>query len=214
MSSYVKQFLSLRAAGDILNALSPFNNVEKEITEAVAIRQRLRAITLKEPMKYTVYDLCAGNCLAGVLSVFTLPVKFCYALDKRTKEQAQKAGWPSIQRWEYFSQDILNIVLGTNAVSAKDSILISSHPCKELASQIVKLYNSSSRAKALIMIPCCVGESSQPRYSLFQQRGMKSYDFWCLKLADQCVGKVSCFQDINILSPANIVIEALKTEEV
>ena len=59
MSKYVSQFLSLKCVGDVLNNVLPINKPTKEITEAMAIVQRMKGVFLSNPMKYRLFDVSA-----------------------------------------------------------------------------------------------------------------------------------------------------------
>ena len=95
--SYVKQFMALRCAGDVLDACGPFKNGEKEINESMAVLQRVRRIVLAEPMKYTLVDLCSGNALTPVLAVHYLPIVKAYAVDINPHERR----WDKVRRFEH-----------------------------------------------------------------------------------------------------------------
>ena len=203
MSKYISQFLQFRCAGDVINAVTPVQKMGKEITEAMAIRKQLRKIVLPKPMKYTVFDLCAGNCLSGILSVFTLPVVRCIAVDKRERE---RPGFKDVERWDYLRCDILR----SNFIPQTDSIIISSHPCGELATRIIDIYNLGKNTKALILVPCCLPSSKNFGLPHLVTDRFSSYDQWSLHLYNKCKGKKQCVKDNNILSPANNVIYATK----
>jgi len=147
---YIAMFLRLRCAGDVLNVVSPIQNITKEITESMAVIKYIKRITIKQPMKYTIYDLCAGNALTSVLSVFMLPVKNAVSIDKKDR----KRKWHLADRFKYLVKSIYDIKIRE---IEKDSIIISVHPCTSLAKEVIRIYNESS-AKYLIIVPCCVGK--------------------------------------------------------
>jgi hypothetical protein len=202
---YLTDFLRLKCAGDIINAVSPVNNFEKEISEAMAIRHNLRKIVLAKPMEYTVLDLCAGNALAGIISVFTLPIQYCHAFDIKPRE---REGFKTVKKWSYTKEDIHAF---RPEFIEKRIILIASHACRDLAVKIIELYNQS-KASALIMIPCCTmpDKSKQETAELLKQKGLSHYDRWCLWLYNQCLGKKRLFQDTNILSQCNNILVSTK----
>jgi len=205
MSKYLSQFLQFKCAGDVINAVAPVQKMGKEITEAMAIRKQLRKIVLPEPMKYTVLDLCAGNGLAGILSVFTLPVDHCIAFDNMKRE---RLGFKAVRRWQYIQADIFDYVLGTYP----NSIIISSHPCGELARKIIGIYNRGKEIKALILIPCCLPSHQNFGLPHLVTDKFSSYDQWSMYLYQKCRGKKQCVKDTHILSPANNVIYAVKED--
>ena len=208
MNKYLSQFLQFKCAGDVINAVAPVQKMGKEITEAMAIRKQLRKIVLPEPMKYTVLDLCAGNGLAGILAVFTLPVKHCFAFDNRKRE---RPGFKMVERWEYRHADIQTEALGDYGIGIwPDSIIISSHPCGELARKIIRIYNKGKGVKALILIPCCLPSHKNFGLPHLVTDNFSSYDQWSMYLYQKCRGKKQCVKDTHILSPANNVIYAVK----
>jgi len=190
MNKYLSQFLQFKCAGDVINTTAPVQKMGKEITEAMAIRKQLRKIVLPEPMKYTVLDLCAGNGLAGILSVFTLPVKHCISFDKARRE---RPGFKTVKLGIY-----------------PDSIIVSSHPCGELAKKIIGIYNRDKGVKALILIPCCLSPSKGFSLPHLVTDRFSPYDQWSMYLYQKCQGKKQCVKDTHILSPANNVIYAVK----
>jgi len=210
---YMTRFLSLKCAGDVINAVQPVAAFGKEISEAMAIRLELRKFVLNTPeakMKYTVHDLAAGNCLTGVLAAFTLPVAEVCAVDRRRpKRECTREGQTVVRRWRHYQTDLM-APLGRPFFGT--DILVSSHPCKKLAERLVDMF-LSGEAKALIMIPCCPDpESVVDSYKLLWQKGMSKYDLWSLHLAERlriegkC--KVRLFSDRLILSPCRNVIVA------
>jgi len=205
MNKYLSQFLQFKCAGDVINTTAPVQKMGKEITEAMAIRKQLRKIVLPEPMKYTVLDLCAGNGLAGILSVFTLPVKHCISFDKARRE---RPGFKTVKRWEYLQADVYDFTLGIYP----DSIIVSSHPCGELAKKIIGIYNRDKGVKALILIPCCLSPSKGFGLPHLVTDRFSPYDQWSMYLYQKCQGKKQCVKDAHILSPANNVIYAVKED--
>jgi hypothetical protein len=198
---YVSQFLSLKCAGDVLNIINPLgNHAEKEISESMGIIKYLRDITLKSPMKHTLYDLCAGNALTSVIAAHLLPIKNAVAIDKRCRNR----DWQKARNFSYQFEDIFNL---DPAMFEEDSIIIGIHACEKLAKQIIKLYRES-KAKYLILMPCCEGSLSG-KYQLVCDRLGKAFT-WCLELAIMADGRM--IQDNRILSPKNIVIIAEKKE--
>jgi uncharacterized UPF0146 family protein len=196
---YVSQFLNLKSCGDILNAVNPIGrNAEKEITESMGVIKHLRDITLNEPMKYKVYDICAGNALTSITACHLLPIKEAIAIDIRERNR----NWNSVRDFSYVFEDIYNI---KPDCFEEDSIIIGVHACRDLAKRIIELYNNS-KAKYLILMPCCEGGLSG-HYQLICDKIGKSMT-WCLELAIMCNGKM--YQDNKILSPKNVIIVAKK----
>lgn len=202
---YVSEFLSLKCAGDVMNVVSPLgHNTKKEITESMGMIHKIKEIVLKEPMKYDILDLCAGNALTSVLSCFLLPVKVTYAVDKRPRTRR----WNLAKRFNYVNEDIYRC--NEEWVCDPSKIIISVHPCKDLANQVVKIYNTSDWAKHLVLMPCCKG-TPKVGFSNFLNEKLSTYERWCLSLlASIKDSKVNMYQDKKIESPCNIIITASK----
>src|SRR3990170_6036520 len=86
-TSHLSRFLSLKCSGDVLNAVNPIRNAEKEISESWAILRKIKPLTLTNKMQYNVLDLCAGNAITSVLSAFVLPVSSATATDIRPRKR-------------------------------------------------------------------------------------------------------------------------------
>lgn len=196
---YVSEFLSLRCSGDVLNIVSPMGkSVEKEITESMGMIKLLRNITLKEPGRYNVFDICAGNALTAVIATFLLPINQAIAIDKLPRSR----NWQEVRRFTYCFQDIFEI---DPRIFDQNSIIIAVHPCMKLAQKVVDLYNNSD-ASHLIIMPCCEGRIDQ-HYGFICER-LGKYVGWCCELAHLCNGVMR--EDRGITSPKNIIITASK----
>jgi len=201
---YVDYFLKLKCAPDILSIVSPINaGPSKEISEAVTIIKRLREETLKKPMCYNVLELCAGNPIPSIMSVFCQPVDYATAFDKRKIER----DWDKAKRFKYvqgniYENDVYDYI-------NENTIIITSHPCSELAKRIIEIYQCSD-ARSLYLIPCCVGQIIPAEFPQkeYLKKELGRYKAWSFYLASKCGGKLE--QDNYCLSPANIIIKAKK----
>ncbi len=207
MSKYISEFLSLNCVPDILGVVNPINKIEKEISEAMAIRNVIRQITLKEPQKYAVLDLCAGNALGSVLTAFTLPVIETIAVDKLKRDR----DWHKIRAFTYLEEEDIYEEFWTakkeKLITPYPIILISIHCCKDLANQIIKIYHANDNIKHLIIMPCCEG----PLTSDFIPEPIRKagkYECWGYQLSQRAGGVY--FRDRHCLSPKNIIIKANK----
>lgn len=215
MSKYLKQFLQLKSAGDIINATTPVRNFGKEITEAMAVRQELRKIVLPEPMKYNVIDACAGNCLTGILSIFTLPIKSCISTDIK---DTHRPGFKNVKRWKYQKADIYK-PFPSSFYENKSTILVACHACGKLSKRLIEIYKLYDYIKGLILIPCCLASGYNYKDPLgspaFVIDKLGAYELWGLYLVNKLksleLGTVKAKADLSISSPANIVITARRT---
>lgn len=200
---YVNQFLKLKCSGDVLNIVSPMGNPEKEITESMAIIKRIKSILIGSPLEYTVYDLCAGNALTSVLSAFLLPVKEVIAIDKRERYRP----FEKVKKFSYQFQNIYEV-----EVYGPMSILISVHPCQELAKEVIRQF-FVSQSQYLFLMPCCVGKFDKMGIDL---DNLSIYEKWALSLRMYTL-ILSCMQNVpiscsierdkQVLSPANIILK-------
>lgn len=204
--SYVGEFLNLKCAGDVLNAVNPLGNkAAKEISESMAIIKKVRPVVLKEPMKYCIVDMCAGNALTSVLACFLLPIMGATAWDKRHR----KRRWDTVRGFKYVEGNITDYVLLHN--QKNPLIVISVHPCKDLAITVVELYNKWDCMKHLFMMPCCKAQLPKE----FQMKGilaerLGTYEKFCVGLANMAGGVA--VRDEKCLSPCNGIVIAHKNE--
>lgn len=199
MNPYLQEFLSLKCCGDVLNVVNLLGHKSaKEITESMSVIKKLKHITLKHPMQYSVVDLCAGNALTSVLSVFMLPVRNAVAIDKKDRDRP----WHLVKRFEYHQKDIYKDKIELD----ENSIIIAVHACGNLSEQICNLY-LESEARHLIMMPCCEGHFKRNQF-LVEKLG--KYASWCLYLSEQVNGNL--YEDKNVLGPKNILITVRKEE--
>lgn len=200
---YLDEFLRLNCCGDILNIVTPLSHAPKEITESMAIISRLRGETLSNPMKYQVLDLCAGNALTSLVSVFLLPVYFAYAVDKikRNKDYSKARAFEYIEL-DIFDEKVCEYI-------NENTIIISVHPCRGMAARVVEIYKNSP-ARSLYLMPCCIGKYRIPAKQ-FLCENMGKYHAWCYYLASLCNGSIEI--DANCISKANAVISAHKAPQ-
>jgi hypothetical protein len=196
--NYNDRFLQLRCSTDVLNAVYPLRNPRKEISESMAIIQKIKGLTVTFPRQFNIVDICAGNALTSILAIHLLPITTAMAIDIKKNPR----DFTGIKNFAYNNLDLLTQVKSFS----KESIVISSHPCK-LATRIIDLYNAS-HATALCIIPCCRGEFVLPGKH-FLNMFTPNYDLWCYYLSTLIKdSKVRIVKDRKILSPCNDVIYA------
>lgn len=203
---YVDEFLSLKSCSDILRVVSPIKNGSKEISEAMGVRAMLRNIVLNdESMKYTLLDFCAGNSLASIISIFTLPFKQAIAYDY----SPHKLRIEYVKRFEYKKIDILKDDLEV----PENSILCGVHPCKNLSERIIEIYKENVNAKALVLMPCCTNPNFKNKLKIedveyLESSLMDNYVQWCWYLSRLADGRM--FIDKDVESEKNVIITANK----
>lgn len=200
--SLVDKFMQFKCAGDVLSSVYPIKNPEKEISESMSIFPFIRKVLLNNPNKYTLFDLCAGNALTSSLISHLFKLKKSFAIDNRERE---RDNFNKINNFEYLNLDIKKqkeevIIL---IKSWRPSIIVSVHPCGNLALDVLEIFQRS--ADYLFLIPCCE-EKPEVKYPNFIKDKLTSYELWCLNLCQLSNG--NGFVSKRCLSPKNIVITA------
>ncbi len=201
---YVEMFLRLRCSSDVLELLSPIGSGYcKEISEAMTLRNKIRSLTLDNPMKYNILELCAGNPISSILSLFSLPISRAVAVDKRKVNRK----YARVRRFNYiekniYDKDIVDLI-------DENTIILASHACKNLSVRIIEIYKNS-KSNFLYCLPCCVGDISDEFKKLFiySLTGSNKYDIWSRYLEYISGGIMET--DNNCLSPCNNIIIAKK----
>lgn len=201
---YVREFLELKCAGDVLNSVYPFLNPEKEITESMTIAKKIKKILITNPNKYSLFDLCAGNCLTSSLLAHLYKLNNVVAIDKKDRKEENLRNFAKIKNFNFLTMDIINnkpeILKLIKTFSP--SIIVSVHPCSELAIKVIEIYKESE-SDYLIMIPCCDGKLSKKYPSLLYEK-LSKYEIWCLDLVNLCNGNATSVFDCK--SEKNIVV--------
>jgi hypothetical protein len=203
--SSVNNFLELKCAGDVLNSVYPFLNPEKEISESMVIIKKIKKILLTNPNHYNIFDLCSGNCLTSSLIAHLFKIKKIFAVDKKDRI---RANFSKINNFENIKMDIINdkSKLINLIKEHNQSIIVSVHPCDELAQVIIKIYKET-KADYLIMMPCCEGKKVN-KYPSFIVNKLSPYELWCLDLCNLVNGEASV--NNQCMSEKNIVIVSKK----
>jgi len=203
---YLNKFLNLKCAPDVLGTVGALGNkAAKEITESMGIIQAIRKIVLKKPMRYVLYDLCAGNALTSVLAVHLLPVKHAYAIDTRTRDR----NWHHAQRFSYIKESIYNKPKWIDTSSP--GIMISVHACKTLSERVIEIYKTTPEIKHLALIPCCIKSNMEEEFPPVILKKLGRYISWSWYLAQQANGTLR--EDKHIQSPCRAIVEANKNEQ-
>lgn len=95
---YLEQFLGFRCAGDVLNAVGPMKEGPVAISQAVALFRAIRPEVMRKPNEYQLVELCAGNAIASVLAIHTLPLKHAFAYNAREPKLAE---FKQVKRFDF-----------------------------------------------------------------------------------------------------------------
>lgn len=199
-NKYVNEFLRMRCCKDIMDIVNPLYHSEKEITESIAIINRLRRETLSNPMQFNILDICAGNALTSLISVYLLPIKYTTAIDKKKKIR----DYLRAKNFAYIELDIFDDYVYQHIDN--NTIIMSIHPCRELAYRIIDIYNNSP-ARSLYLMPCCIGKYDIPAKN-FLLENLGKYLAWSFYLANKCNGNITI--DSNCISPKNAIVSSHK----
>ena len=194
MRSYIDEFLSLRCAADVLEAVYPLKRAEKEISESIALITAIRGKCLAEPGEWTVVDACAGNALTGILAAHLLPVARVVAIDKR---QSIREGFGRVRNFDYRVQDINDDTFWSTC--PRSTIIVASHPCKDLAIKLCEI--AATYDWPLAMLPCCISRRELPEWTWALVKENGKYFAWLAYLAVQIEGGFRI--DKKCLSPCN-----------
>jgi hypothetical protein len=213
-NKYIKEFFSLNCHKDILDIIGNINNLDKEITEAMSIIHLTKRVALNKDIK-TLIDFCSGNALLPIISSFLFKFELNIATDKNDYHINKE--YHRIENFMYLLQDINEIFIRINPVSLVDSfdnnqsIITAIHPCKNLARQVINVYNHTN-AKYLCIMPCCIGDfKNKIKMPRFMLKRFSKYELWCLDLANEIENsKIKIIHDKNVISPRNIIITAKK----
>lgn len=208
MNSYLDEFLSLRCAPDVLEAVHPLRRPEKEISESMAlvtaIRGRLLAsrpvtgtVSVNTP-GMTLLDLCAGNALTGVIVAHLFRGTQVVAVDKR---EHIRDGFVNVRNFSYWQRDI-NALEEWAEWPAMSTVVVASHACGKLSEAIIDL--CMKRGAPMAIIPCCLRRSRLPDWTDGIAKEKGKYFAWLTYLAQRCGGRFRI--DGKCLSPCNGVV--------
>lgn len=197
MKPYFEIFDKLKCSKDVLDVVLPISSgIEKEISESMAIIKKIKPLILKNPNKYNVLDLCAGNPITSIITSFLFPIKKVIAVDKFKVERDYK----KVRNFKYIEMDIFNKSI--NSLIDKNTIIIAIHPCGDLAEKIISIYKNS-KSKFLFLIPCCEGRYTINNKS-FLRKNLGNYLTWVYHLSNK--DKSSITIDKRCLSERNSII--------
>lgn len=204
MTLYINKFLNLKCASDIISITQPLKVWDKEISEAYSIYESIKDLLEENPKeKFIHVDLCSGNALTPIMSAFLLKqIKYSYAIDKNKRIR----DFYKIKSFTYHNVNIHNLesLDSLKKIRNKNIIITAIHPCKNLAKQVIEIYNNTTGPKYLFLMPCCVGK--------FEYDKKHQIDIaWSKYLLDNIkvpIVQKFMWRDEKILSPKNIVIEA------
>jgi len=203
-NKYIKEFTDLYCHEDILENLLPIQNIEKEVTEAMAMIRRLRPYSLRQSKTYTLMDFCSGNSLLPAISAFLLKFNNNFAFDKTPRQR----DWANISKFAHVELDIYSPIFD-QLCSARHIIMTSIHPCGKLAERVIDIFNNSN-AEVLFLMPCCSGKTNVDVPQLFKEK-LGNYLLWVWHLTGRIKNSnVSIQIDNNCISPKNAIIRATK----
>jgi len=209
MNRYLEQFIKLRCHEDVMSAVGNINNPSKEITESMAIIKKLKKVKDKENI--ILVDLCAGNCLTSVIAAHLYNFKKVIAVDIRPP--SKDTNFDRVKNFEYRQDYVRTALAMFRRLSAHEKyIFISVHPCRELATTIIKEFNEIDRVfwdspHSLLLMPCCIIQSVRQEVPTLLQEKLGHYGSWCYYLYSMVShNNKNMYQDNYIESPCNILV--------
>lgn len=201
---YINEFLNFKCCGDVINSVIPIgHNPGKEITESMGMVKKVKGMLIPNPGKYNILDLCAGNALTSVLLAHLFKLDYANAVDK----DARNRRWHLVNGFAYLIGDIYQPeIMG---FVNNNTIIISVHACGNLSKRIIEIYEKS-QAKALFLMPCCLGRLEH-KYPEEIEKKLGSYTLFCWDLM-QGLENSTMYIDPHILSPKNIIIKSVRNE--
>jgi len=213
-NNYIEQFYSLRCHQDVLDILGKIPNRTKEITESMAVLKRLSRL---DHEKYHLIDLCAGNALTSVLAAFMYKFKSVTAYDINKR----KYNYEAVRNFQYIEYDINNFYSFDWLHNHSDAgvVIISIHPCKDLAYLIVDIFEflkfhleaEYGKTSHMVIMPCCCS----PKHYIYSnsfKKGIGDYKLYCLEILNSRFlpgENTKIIEDEFIMSPKNVLISTI-----
>ena len=206
--SYVSDFMKLNCSSDVLDICHiDKSRMNKEISETMGLYKQVKNIVINKPYKdWIILDICSGaHCLNSVFISHMLNVKV-YAIDI----EPYKRDFSSVRNMEYIQFDIMKFFKFLDMIREKvgydeNVIIVSSHPCRELAHQIVN-FHKTGLSEYMFIIPCCRGIIKNHIPQLVKDK-LGRYLTWCYDLSLSCYGDL--VRDKRIMSPCNVIVRSL-----
>lgn len=197
---YIKQFMSYNCLPDVLISIGKIRKVIKEVTESVSVIRPIKRVALKVPGTWNLVEFCAGNSLTSILLAHLFDFKKVVAIDI-----AQRELYRPVRGYERIQKDIYDLAVNGGSLDLQGgrTIFLAVHACRDLASQVINLYDEYDGEKMLVLMPCCKGSSDA-----FVPRGIRDnfdkYQIWTYQLAQDA--NADFWFDKACLSPCNGVI--------
>ncbi|NPA32910.1 MAG: methyltransferase [Aquificae bacterium] len=212
---YVRAFKKLRVSKLFeerpeFRKLRRKNTFWKEITEAMAIRERIRDFLIKNP-DAVVIDACSGKGFLTTLIALMHPKTRVISVDIDTN--AERSHLNFLKNVRFVNADIMSEDFEKLVKEAGEKVvLVGSHLCRELSERFARITNTCKNVKLGVLMPCCEGDFPRERYQfLIDELGV--YEAWCYYLKDLFSPelRVKMKRDKKVISPKNILITAERT---
>ncbi|GAB6066401.1 methyltransferase [Aquifex pyrophilus] len=211
-SSYVQSFKKLRIA-KLINERPEFrklrrkNTFWKEVSEAMAVRERIKDLLIRDP-SHVVIDACSGKGFLTTLVGLMHPKTKVISVD--IDEGADREHLKYLKNVEFINMDIMSEEFEKLVRDAGEKVILTGiHLCRDLSERFIELVNRYDNVKLAVLMPCCEGKFPREKYQfIIDELGV--YEGWCCYLKDKFSQdlKVRIKRDKKVISPKNVVITA------
>ncbi len=207
---YIRKFWSYRVSqefrrGGRFEKLMRKSTFWKEVTEAFAVRERIKKIVLANRKRIRfIVDVGCGKGFLALFSALFHPDLKVYAVDPDpSPDWSHFAG---VENLEPLKMDMMSPEFENWLKSLRGyGIMAGIHLCTFLSIRFIDLYNRLENIRWALLMPCCVGEFDRNRFRwIIEEVGV--YEAWVTYLSTIPVGRVTVLRDINVLSDKNMLL--------
>jgi len=212
MNKYLEKFNKFRCKKEFLNIFKgkSMSFLKKEITEALAIKERLKRVLSNKSEDYILVEIGSGKGYFSVLMALFYKDLEIYMIDKNPNINLEHI--KKFENIKFLNLDIrkkefeefFNELIKKN----KKIIVVAIHLCQDNAKELVKFYNKFKKSiEIFILVPCCPGSFVKADKSV----NVDPYLQWSFYLFNLIESKnKSMVKDKNMISERNIIIKAKK----
>ena len=214
-----------------LHRVNRTGNFTRELTEALAMLDRLRRITAHTPDdSWHILDLCCGKAFFATIVGVLHPDYLVHCLDKQPPTYIPHFdAVPSLaQTVRYVRADVLAAGFGERVAEliaanhGRRVVILGMHLCGQLSLRAINLLRSTPRVAALVLSPCCLPAAKDangaPPSVYATREPAEQYERWCdyleAKVADAAATCIECSREVEtaMISQKNVVLSAVRAD--